>query len=167
MLRVVCTHAKKVGGEIEIGIAEHAITFRLVDRCTYSSGLIEGTFPNWRQLMPDTYENTLTVDPDTFLAALVSVGMLARESSPVKIELNGVVKLIASSPDLGTSAMELTTATWDGPDMVAAFNPQYLGDALKISRGGKLHIRDGLTPALVEGDVTSLVMPVRLPTHIG
>jgi DNA polymerase III sliding clamp (beta) subunit (PCNA family) len=110
--------------------------------------------------------HTLAVDPDVFLAALTSVGMLARESSPVKIELNGVVRLSSSSPDLGTSSMELTTATWDGPDMVAAYNPQYLGDALKISRGGKLRIRDGLKPAMVEGDVTSLVMPVRLPAHI-
>ena len=100
------------------------------------------------------------------------VGLLARENAPVKMEFNALgVRLSSSSPDLG-GAVEVVEAQYEGADMVAAFNPGYLSDGLTAASGERvlLEVRDGLKPALIKGEAEEfvyLVMPVRLPAHVG
>jgi DNA polymerase III subunit beta len=100
------------------------------------------------------------------------VGLLARESSPIRLELNALgVRLTSSSPDLG-GAVEVLEATYQGEDLTAAFNPNYLADGLAGITGEKvrMELRDGLKPALLRGEndeFTYLVMPVRLPAPVG
>ena len=100
------------------------------------------------------------------------VGLLARESSPVKMEFNALgVRLSSSSPDLG-EAMESVEAKFEGDDLTAAFNPNYLIDGLSGATGDRVQVevRDGLKPAVVRGEEEAfvyLVMPVRLPAPVG
>jgi DNA polymerase-3 subunit beta len=101
------------------------------------------------------------------------VGLLARESSPVRFELNALgVRLTSASPDLG-EAVEAVEAKYEGEEITAAFNPGYLGDGLSgaVSDRVSIELRDGLKPALVRGEedhsFTYLVMPVRLPAPVG
>jgi DNA polymerase-3 subunit beta len=63
-------------------------------------------------------------------------------------------------------------AQYDGQDLVAAFNPHYLSDGLTAASGERIaiEVRDGLKPAIVRGESEEflyLVMPVRLPAHVG
>src|SRR5918992_672588 len=77
------------------------ISFR-VGTLTLTSRLIEGEFPNYRQLLPETYESRLTISRQQFLEAVRRVGLLARDTTPVRMEFNALgVKLSSSSPDLG------------------------------------------------------------------
>jgi DNA polymerase-3 subunit beta len=100
------------------------------------------------------------------------VGLLARDTSPVRLEFNALgVKLSSSSPDLG-QAVEAVEARYEGEDITAAFNPNYLADGLAAASGEsvRLEVRDGLKPGIVRGEsdeFTYLVMPVRLPTPVG
>lgn len=157
--------------QVEIRFDESQVAFRL-SRLTLTSRLIEGEFPNFRQLLPETHESRLVISRLQLLDAVRRVGLLARDTTPVRIELNALgVKLSSSSPDLG-QAIETVEARYEGDDLTVAFNPQYLIDGLTAAVGGsvRLDVRDGLKPGVVRGDsdeFTYLVMPVRLPAPVG
>jgi len=158
-------------GEIELLVDEAQVSFR-VGEFTLTSRLIEGEFPNYRQLLPEGYESRLTVSRQQLMDAVRRVGLLARDTSPVRMEFNALgVKLSSSSPDLG-QAVEAVEAQYEGEDLTAAFNPQYLIDGLAAATGEtvRIEVRDGLKPGLVRGEsdaFTYLVMPVRLPAPVG
>lgn len=158
-------------GEVELLVDESQVSFQ-VGQLMLTSRLIEGEFPNYRQLLPERYESRLTVPRQQLLDAVRRVGLLARDTSPVRLEFNALgVKLSSSSPDLG-QAVEAVEAQYEGEDITAAFNPHYLSDGLAAATGDtvRLEVRDGLKPGVVRGgseDFTYLVMPVRLPTPVG
>ncbi|HXJ65287.1 MAG TPA: DNA polymerase III subunit beta [Actinomycetota bacterium] len=158
-------------GEIEIFLDQSQVAVR-AGGLTMTSRLIEGQFPNYRQLLPEGYENRLEVGRQSLLDAVRRVGLLARENTPVRLEFNALgVRLTSSSPDLG-NAVEAVEARYEGEDLTVAFNPNYLADGLQASTGDtiKLEVRDGLKPGVVRGDTeefTYLVMPVRLPAPVG
>jgi DNA polymerase-3 subunit beta len=137
-----------------------------------TSRLIEGQFPNYRQLLPEGYESRLVAGRQQLLDAVRRVGLLARENTPIRMEFNALgVRLTSSSPDLG-GAVEAVEATYEGEDVTVAFNPNYLADGLQAAMGEsiRLEVRDGLKPGVVHGEsdaFTYLVMPVRLPAPVG
>ena len=158
-------------GESELFVDQSQVTFRS-GQLTLTSRLIEGEFPKYRQLLPEGYENKLFVSRQQLLDAVRRVGLLARESSPVRMEFNGLgVRLSSSSPDLG-GAVEVVEAKYEGEELVAAFNPGYLSDGLSAATGEQveLEVRDGLKPAVIKGEgpgFVYLVMPVRRPAPVG
>ncbi|MGZ8625480.1 MAG: DNA polymerase III subunit beta [Actinomycetota bacterium] len=158
-------------GDIELFVDESQVSFQL-GTLMLTSRLIEGEFPNYRALLPEQYESRLTVSRQQLMDAVRRVGLLARDTSPVRLEFNALgVKLSSSSPDLG-QAVEAVEAAYEGEDITAAFNPHYLADGLSAATGEsvRLEVRDGLKPGIVRGDsdeFTYLVMPVRLPTPVG
>jgi DNA polymerase III subunit beta len=158
-------------GELEIFLDDSQVSVRS-GRFMLTSRLIEGEFPNYRTLLPEAYESRLTVSRQQLIDAVRRVGLLARDTTPVRLEFNALgVKLSSSSPDLG-QAVEAVEARYEGEDLTAAFNPHYLADGLAAAVGDtvRLEVRDGLKPGIVRGegdDFTYLVMPVRLPTPVG
>ena len=158
-------------GQIELFVEHSQVAFR-IGALTLTSRLIEGEFPNYRQLLPERYESRLSASRQQLLDAVRRVGLLARESSPVKMEFNALgVRLSSSSPDLG-GAVEVVEAKFEGDDLTAAFNPNYLVDGLTGVTGDRVEIevRDGLKPAVVRGageGFVYLAMPVRLPAPVG
>jgi DNA polymerase-3 subunit beta len=158
-------------GEAELFIDQSQVAFR-TGTLTVASRLIEGEFPNYRQLLPERYENRLVAPRTQLIDALRRVGLLARENSPVRLEFNALgVRLSSSSPDLG-EAIEVVEAVYEGEDLVVAFNPTYLVDGLSAAAGDRvqLEVRDGLKPCVVKGEGEAFVylaMPVRLPAPVG
>jgi len=158
-------------GQIELFVEQSQVAFR-IGALTLTSRLIEGEFPNYRQLLPERYESRLSASRQQLLDAVRRVGLLARESSPVKMEFNALgVRLSSSSPDLG-GAVEVVEAKFEGDDLTAAFNPNYLVDGLTGVTGDRVQVevRDGLKPAVVRGEgegFVYLAMPVRLPAPVG
>lgn len=158
-------------GEIELFVDESQISIQ-AGPLTLTSRLIEGEFPNYRGLLPEGYESRLTVSRQQLMDAVRRVGLLARDTSPVRLEFNALgVKLSSQSPDLG-QAVEAVEAQYEGEDVIAAFNPNYLADGLAAAMGEtvRVEVRDGLKPGIVRGEsdeFTYLVMPVRLPTPVG
>jgi len=158
-------------GDVELFVDQGQVSLRC-GRLTLTSRLIEGEFPNYRQLLPDRYENRLEASRQQLIDAVRRVGLLARESSPIKMEFNALgVRLISSSPDLG-GAIESVEAQFEGDELTAAFNPTYLVDGLVAAAGERVHVevRDGLKPAVIRGAEEAfvyLVMPVRLPAPVG
>jgi DNA polymerase-3 subunit beta len=157
-------------GSVELFVDDSQVSFQ-IGGLMLTSRLIEGEFPNYRQLLPETHESRLEVSRQQLLDAVRRVGLLARDTTPVRLEFNALgVKLSSSSPDLG-QAVETVEARYEGEDLTVAFNPQYLADGLTAANGDtvRIDVRDGLKPGVVRGDgdeFTYLVMPVRLPAPV-
>lgn len=128
---------------------------------------IEGEFPNYRQLLPSGYPNTLTVDREALLEVAKRVGLLAQNNLPVKLRLDAELEVSAHTPDVG-EGQEIIDAEYSGESLVIAFNHQFLTDGASAIQTERLVLEagDGLKPAILRGDddesFTYLLMPVRL-----
>lgn len=159
-----------------IGDAE-SLTVRLGEReATFEAGstrlstrLIEGEFPNYRNLLPSSYPNLLTFGKATMLEAIRRVKILAQDSTPLRLTLGGdTVQLTAITQDVGNAAEEID-ASYDGAEMTVAFNPDYLAAGIDAidSDDVTLATMDPMKPAVLRGagqdDYLYLLMPVRVP----
>jgi DNA polymerase-3 subunit beta len=155
-------------GDVALRLGQHDATFTTGD-VAVTTRLIEGEFPNYRQLIPASYPNKLTVGKDDLLGAVRRVKLLARDpTTPVRIELRADgIRLTVATNDWGTAAEDVD-AKYEGADMLVAFNPAYLIDGVEAISGDEvvLSTLDALKPATLtptEGDdYLYLLMPVRV-----
>lgn len=131
--------------------------------------LIEGEYPNYRNLLPSSYPNTLTVNREALLEALRRVKILAQDSTPVRLALGGdTLRLTAITQDVGNAHEEID-ASYEGTEMTVAFNPDYLAAGVEAVEGEEVTLStlDPMKPAVLRGvghdDYLYLLMPVRVP----
>ena len=105
------------GGELTLRLGERDATFEL-GTTRLTTRLIEGEFPNYRQLIPQSHPNTLTVDRVALLEAIRRVKILARDATPVRLQIAADgLKLTAITQDVGNATEELdATAIGHRPD---------------------------------------------------
>jgi DNA polymerase-3 subunit beta len=166
---------QSASGTVRAQIKENLIAFEVggsdegatIGQQLIGSRFIEGEFPNYRQLIPEGYPNSLTVERDALLEVVKRVGLLAQNNLPVKLQLGGQLEVSAHTPDVGEGQEELD-AEYQGEPLVIAFNPQFLYDGASVIQGDKIVLEagDGLKPAILHGEAergfTYLLMPVRL-----
>ena len=138
------------------------------ERGTLTARLIEGTFPNYRQLIPESYPNQLTVDRASLLDAVDRASLVAEDHIPVRLKLRADgLDLSVTRQDVGGEAEHLD-ATYNGDEMEIAFNSRYLNDGLSVVEGDDvvLDLMDPLKPGVLRGSGSEeflyLLMPVRL-----
>ncbi len=155
------------GEEVVLRLGERDASFTVGD-ATLVTRLIEGEFPNYRQLIPDVQPNRLVIGRDPMLDAIRRVRLLAREGTPLRMTMQeDRVELTAIDQDLG-QAHEDVDGNYDGEPLIVAFNPEYLADGIEAVTGDEvqLHTIDALKPAVIrsaEGDdFLYLLMPVRV-----
>lgn len=153
--------------QLVLRLGERDATFTVGD-VRVSTRLIEGEFPNYRQLIPSSYPNRLTVGREPLLDAVRRVRLLAREATPVRLHLGpDGLELSAITQDVG-QAHEDVDAKYEGTEMVIAFNPEYLADGIEAVQGDEVSVEtlDALKPAVVRtvdgSDYLYLLMPVRV-----
>jgi DNA polymerase III subunit beta len=154
--------------ELQVRFGEREATFE-AGGTRLSTRLIEGEFPNYRNLLPTSYPNLLTVGKADMLEAIRRVKILAQDSTPVRLLLGGdTVQLTAITQDVGNASDEID-ATYDGAEMTVAFNPDYLASGIDAidSDDVTLATMDPMKPAVLRGvgrdDYLYLLMPVRVP----
>jgi DNA polymerase-3 subunit beta len=131
------------------------------------SRFIEGEFPNYRQLIPTGYANTLTVEREALLEVVKRVGLLAQNNMPVKMHLGTELEVSAHTPDVG-EGQEVIDAEYTGEPLVIAFNAGFFNDGGSVIEDQRvvLEAGDGLKPAILRGEndanFTYLLMPVRV-----
>ena len=137
-----------------------------------TSRTLEGTYPNYGQLIPDGFNRTLALDRRGLIAALERIAVLAdQHNNVVKFSSQpdeGVVHISADAQDVG-SGSESLPASLTGDAIQIAFNVRYVLDGLKAMGSDRvvLHCNAPTTPAVLkpEGDAeafTYLVMPVQI-----
>jgi DNA polymerase-3 subunit beta len=151
--------------EITLLLGGREATF-LVGSAQLSTRLIEGEFPNYRQLIPQHYPNRLTVERQALYDAIGRVKLLARDSTPIRLAMSADgLELTATTQDIG-QATESLDAKYEG---AVAFNPEYLSAGVDAvtSEEVVLETLDALKPAVLRAadanDFLYLLMPVRVP----
>ncbi len=155
-------------GKIGISVGDHDVTFTAGD-VRVSTRLLDGTYPDYRQLIPAEYPNRLHVGKDSLLDALRRVRLLVRDNTtPVRLSMRqGGVDLTVVSQEVG-DASETVDADFEGEDLTIAFNPTYLIDGVEAVAGDEVLLEtvDATKPATVraaeEADFRYLLMPVRV-----
>jgi DNA polymerase-3 subunit beta len=154
--------------ELTVRFGEREATFE-AGTTRLSTRLIEGEFPNYRNLLPSSYPNLLTVSKASMLEAIRRVKILAQDSTPVRLGLGGeTVELTAITQDVGNAAEEID-ASYDGAEMTVAFNPDYLASGIEAIDADDVTLAtmDPMKPAVLRGagqeDYLYLLMPVRVP----
>ena len=159
----------ETGGEVGFSVGELDATFS-VGGVQLTTRLLDGRFPDYRQLIPPGYPNSLRVGKEALLDALRRVRLLVRDNTtPVRLSLSaGSVVLSVQSQDLG-NASEDVDADYQGEELTIAFNPTYLIDGVEAALGDEviLDTVDATKPATVRApehdDYRYLLMPVRVP----
>ena len=154
--------------ELSVRLGAREAVFEVGDT-RLTTRLIEGEYPNYRNLLPSSYPNTLTVGRDSLLEALRRVKILAQDSTPVRLALGGdTLRLTAITQDVGNAHEEID-AKYDGTEMTVAFNPDYLAAGVEAVEGDEVTLStlDPMKPAVLRGvghdDYLYLLMPVRVP----
>jgi DNA polymerase III subunit beta len=156
------------GGDIEVWQEGGQVIFR-VDGVTLSSRLVEGRFPNYRQLLPESYEHELRVDRAEIIEVVRRIGLLAQKNAPLRLAFSdGALEVSAQTPDVGR-ASESLPVPFKGEPLEIGFNPEFLRDGLESAETDELVLKliSPLRPGLIESggdedDFTYLVMPIRL-----
>ena len=155
-------------GDVTLRLGERDVTFE-TGTSRLTTRLIEGEFPNYRQLIPASHPNRLVVGREPMLDAIRRVKLLARDATPIRLRMSSDgLALSAVTQDIG-QASETLDATYSGAEMTVAFNPDYLAQGVEAVGGDEIAIDtlDALKPAVVRpaeaSDYLYLLMPVRVP----
>lgn len=154
---------------VRIGLAENQIIVTYQDT-VFVNRRIEGNFPNYRQLLPNSYACRAKMRVDALVAAVKRASLLGQSSSPVKVSVSvtsGTVQLSANAQDVG-STQETLSCEAEGEDMDIAFNAGYVIDGLGAINTDEVYLellsslKPGILRAAGEENYVYLVMPVRV-----
>lgn len=139
------------------------------DRGSLRLRMIEGTFPKYRSLLPESYPNELVLDRGQVLEALGRVALVAEDHIPVRLKISsGGVEIAVSRQDVGAEKEFLEGEYSGSEDIEIAFNPRYLADGVSAINSEKVRLQliDGLKPSVIDGPEDPgflyLLMPVRI-----
>jgi DNA polymerase III subunit beta len=153
--------------EIRVAARENQVVFGVGDT-VLSSRLVEGRFPNYQQLLPDSYEHELRVDRGELLEVVRRISLLAQKNAPLRLSFaEGALEVSAQTPDVG-EASESLPVPFKGEPLQIGFNPEFFRDGLESAESDELvlklisPLRPGLIQSGDEGGFLYLVMPIRL-----
>lgn len=160
------------GGEITLRLGERDASFAVAGEdgpgVVLTTRLIEGDYPNYQGLIPRDQPNLLTVAREPLIEALRRVKLLARDATPVRMQMSpDGLELRAVTQDVG-EGVEALDATYVGDELTVAFNPDYLLAGIEAVDGDEISLatNDSLKPAVVRDPTTDdflyLLMPVRV-----
>jgi DNA polymerase-3 subunit beta len=151
---------------VTFGITENQVVFEF-GHSVYVTRRIEGTFPNYRQLIPQGGETKVTVTRTEIEEAAKRVSLLAQHNAPVRLRISeSTLTLTAQTQDVGEASEDLMVVS-EGESLEIAFNHSFLVDGIASSDEESLVFiaSSPLKPGIfrsVEGDgFTYLIMPVR------
>ena len=158
------------GGEVEqvaVSLLPNQAVFK-AGAILLNTRLIDGQFPNFRQLLPESYEHDVRLPRGEFLDVARRVSQLAQRNAPLRLAFSqGELKVSASTPDVG-DARETMPAAFEGEPLEIGFNPEFLRDGIESIEGDEVMLRliSPLRPGLLQPvdneDFRYLVMPIRL-----
>src|SRR5438094_329422 len=160
-------------GAAELGFTETSGVFRRGD-VTMVMRLIDGTFPDYQQVIPKEADRTIIVDRPRLLDTLKRMSLLSsdRSTNAVRLELQeGSLKVTSQNPDLGYAKEEIPVS-YKGQPLQIGFNARYLMDVLQVvdAEQMKVELCDELSPGVLKpagepgagARYTAVIMPMRI-----
>jgi DNA polymerase-3 subunit beta len=160
------TRIAQGAGGLQIGVQENQVLFA-TDGILLTTRRIEGQFPNYRQLLPETFEHELALPRDELLEVVRRVSVMAQRNAPIRLRFaEGELTVSAQTQDVG-EARETMPAPFASDPLEIGFNPEFLRDGIESVEGDELRLKliSSLRPAVIQGegdDFSYLIMPIRL-----
>jgi DNA polymerase-3 subunit beta len=158
-------------GDVEIKFGENQAAFKLKDDKGFSvlvlTKLIEGNYPNYRQVIPAETKERVPLVREEFLHALRRAEIMTSEkANSVKLTFGkNNLAITANSPEVG-EARESLAVNYKGKEIAIAFNPKFLIEPLGALTEDEVffELTDELSPGVlkVNGPFLYVVMPMRL-----
>ena len=154
------------GDEIELGVHENQVVFS-ADDVWLTTRRIDGQFPNYRQLLPETFEHEVRLPRGELLDVVRRTSVMAQRNSPLRLRFaEGELTISAQSQDVG-EARESMPAGFAGDALEIGFNAEFLREGIESIAADELRLKliSPLRPAVIDGDAddpTYLIMPIRL-----
>lgn len=166
------------GKEVKVAFNERQAAFEIaIDGDSGGSGLtdhlylvskvVEGNYPNYRQVIPKETEHRIKLERELMLECVHRAALVTSEkSSSIKIRVSkNLLEISGSSEEYGESHESMAIA-YDGPEVQVAFNPQFLMEPLKALNKDEVYFefKDELSPGLFKTleNFLCVVMPLRL-----
>ncbi len=140
------------------------------------SQLLQGTFPNYEQLIPERYETRAVMELDDLKRATQSAAVFARDGSnivrlemePEEVSVGGRLKVSARSEEVGDNLDELNIEQMDGEDAKIAFNVRYLQDIVNVLGRGKIaiEITNSSSPGVFRPAESDSYVHVVMPMYV-
>jgi DNA polymerase III subunit beta len=161
----IAAHAE--GEPLTISVRQNQVVF-ILGKVVLSSRLIDGQFPNDRQLIPEAFEHELRISGPELRDVVRRISLLAQKNAPLRLSfMPGELTVSSQTPDIG-EAREALPIAFQGEPLEIGFNPEYLRDGLDAIEDGDVLVKliNPLRPGLLEsGDGSGfvyLIMPIRL-----
>ncbi len=152
--------------ELRLGVQENQVLFAS-DGVLLTTRRIEGQFPNYRQLLPESFEHELTLPREELLDVVRRVAVMAQRNAPLRLRFSeGELTVSAQTQDVG-EGRESIPIPFDGEALEIGFNPEFLRDGIESADGDALRLKliSPLRPSVLQGendDFSYLIMPIRL-----
>jgi len=153
--------------ELSVAVRTNQVVFE-AGGMVLSSRLIDGQFPNHRQLVPDAFEHELQLAGGEITDVVRRISLLAQKNAPLRLAFTeGELTVSARTPDVG-EARETLPVPFRGEPLEIGFNPEFLRDGLEAVESGDVllklisPLRPGLIEAADESGFVYLLMPIRL-----
>jgi DNA polymerase-3 subunit beta len=154
---------------LTISLGQNQVVFE-IGQIVLSSRLIDGQFPNYRQLLPESVDHELRLSSAEIADVVRRVSLLAQKNAPLRLSFgDGELTVSAQTPDVG-EASEALPVPFSGEPFEIGFNPEFLRDGLESVESEELILKliSPLRPGLIEspdgGGFVYLIMPIRLNT---
>jgi DNA polymerase III subunit beta len=153
-------------GTLQIGVQENQIVFG-VEGVWLTARRIDGQFPNYKQLLPETFEAEVTISREELLDVVRRTSLMAQRKSPLRLRFEeGELTVSAHTQDVG-EARESLPISYAGEPLEIGFNAEFLRDGLESvsDESVRLKLISPLRPGLIHGesdDFLYLIMPIRL-----
>jgi DNA polymerase III subunit beta len=161
----IASHAEDQ--ELTVSVRQNQVLF-VLDGVILSSRLIDGQFPNYRQLLPESFEHELRLAGAELTEVVRRISLLAQKNAPLRLTFNaGELTVSAQTPDVG-EARESMPVAFQGDQLEIGFNPEFLRAGLEAIEEGDVLLKliSPLRPGLIEAADGSgfryLIMPIRL-----
>jgi DNA polymerase-3 subunit beta len=154
------------GDELELGVHENQVVFR-TEGVTLTTRRIEGQFPNYKQLLPESFEHEVPASREELLDVVRRTAVMAQRNSPLRLRFaEGELTISAQTQDVG-EARESMPVSFSGEPLEIGFNAEFLRDGIESMAADEIRLKliSPLRPAVIEGDAddpTYLIMPIRL-----
>jgi DNA polymerase-3 subunit beta len=154
------------GGAIQVGVQENQVVFG-ADDVWLTARRIDGQFPNYKQLLPETFEAEVSMPREEFLDVVRRTSVLAQRKSPLRLRFeDGELTVSAQTQDVG-EAHESLPISYSGEAIEIGFNAEFLRDGLESVTDDSVRMKliSPLRPGLIHGetdDFLYLIMPIRL-----
>ena len=153
-------------GDLKMSVGENQIAFEAGGRLLVSK-LIEGNYPNYKQVIPQESRERVTIERELLLNAVRRVGLLSSEkSNSVKLNFTkNNLEITANTPEIG-EARESLAINYKSKEFSVAFNPGFLQDPLRNLAEEEIHLEvsDEMSPGVIKIGTPFLyvLMPMRI-----